>query len=293
VASDNIGEQNGLFTKHLLNELKTPMGVAEMFRRVRKDVFDASKGAQLPYLHDQMIADMALNSTASPTVAEGAPAQVPAPRNTAASPSQDFSGQFEQGKELYHQGQCQQAASTFGNLVRRDPENAFVHNALGLAYMCLNLYKPAAESFRMAIELKPDFAAPYLNRGQVYLNLGSFELANQDFTWAIEQEPENAAFYSRRGRALFGLRRYEDAISDFTRGVELDPGDPNSYHGRGKVLHQLGKYREALADYDDAIRRKRDAAYYADRALTRDRLGDSAGAASDRAAASATKARNN
>ncbi len=194
--------------------------------------------------------------------------------------------QLAEGKRLYDSGQCQDAASWFEKIVRAEPENAFAQNALGLAYVCLKMNKPAAERFQMAIQMKPDYAAAYLNRGQLYLGSAQYELAIQDLTWGIEREPENATFYWRRGRAFFATRSYEDAQNDFERAIKLDPSEPHGYHGRGKVLHQLGQYREALSAYDQAIARKQDyATAYTDRAATRDRLGDRVGAAADREAA--------
>lgn len=283
-ASDG-SQRNGLFTQFLLKELNEPLLLSELFRRVRRDVFEASAGQQLPYLHDQMIADFSL-SPGGNQGGQTVEAVRSADKTSASEP-------IEEGKRLYQIGRCEDAAKLFDKLARQEPANVFVQNALGLALACLKLNVPAVEHFSLAVQLKPDYAAPYLNRGQVFLALAQYQLAIQDFTWAIEQEPENSVFYSRRGRALLGLRRYEDAERDFVKAIELDPADPNGYHGRGQVSHQLGRYREAVADYDRAIARKRDlAAAYTDRARTRDRLGDAAGAASDRQAALKYSGRN-
>ncbi len=286
IAKDNSSERNGLFTKYLLQELKQPVPVSELFRKVRQDVFQASAGNQLPYLHDQVIADFTLQS--SGPVFTGA---------DQAKQSTPVSGEaieiFEDGKRLYHEGHCEGAMKRFDRLIRKEPENAFAQNALGLAYACLKMNTPAAEHFSMAIELKPNYAAAYLNRGQIYLNVAQYSLAIQDFSWAIDEEPENAIFYSWRGQALFGLRRYEDAQTDFSQAIQLNPFDPHGLHGRGQVLHQFGKLREALVDYDAAISLKQNfAAAYSDRAKTRERLGDQTGAAADRAAVQRYSGRN-
>jgi len=288
-ASDG-SERNGLFTQYLLKELNEPVLLSELFRRVRREVYEASGQRQLPYLHDQLIADFSLNPAGEPGVSPtGQSPEAVRPAVT----REPASEQAEEGKRLYQTGRCEDAARVFDKLARQEPTNVFVQNALGLALSCLKLHAAAAEHFSLAVQLKPDYAAPYLNRGQVFLASAQYELAIQDFTWAIEQEPENAAFYARRGKALFGLRRYEDAERDFANAIALDPADPSGYHGRGQVSHQLGRYREALADYDQAIARKRDLApAYIDRARTRERLGDAAGAASDRQAASRISGRN-
>ena len=278
-ASDNSSERNGLFTKHLLRELSKPIPVSELFRKVRQDVFEASAGKQLPYLHDQVILDVSLQS--GRTGAQTAPAGL----NTEpiVPGSLDL---LDKGKSLLHQGNCEEARKIFDSLIRKQPDHAFAQNALGLAFRCLQMNVPAVERFSMAINLKPDYAASYLNRGEVFLSTAQYDLAIQDFTWGIEQDPENAIMYRRRGRARLGLRLYEDAQKDFSLAIGLDPSDSRAYLGRGLVKYQFGKFREAQEDYDNAILLKRDLAEaYRERARTRDRLGDRLGATEDRSAA--------
>ncbi len=270
LASDNPAGRNGLFTTYLLKALARPLNIADLFREVRQEVYDASDHKQLPYIHDQVIADFFLR----PALVSSAPGR-PASAQT--------DGLFEKAKELYHQGRCEAAVKLLDQQVRRDPRNPYVHNAVGLGYLCLNMATPALEHFSRAIELKPDYAAAYWNRGQVFQYAGQFELAIDDFNWALEKEPENALLYYRRGRSLFSLRRYEDAARDFSEAIRLDPASPYGFHGRGQVLFQFGKYREARSDLDAAILRKSDlAAAYADRARVRERLGDPVGASADR-----------
>ncbi len=272
VASDSPGEPNGLFAKHLLQALKQPLQLSDLFRKVRQDVFQASRNSQLPYLHDQVLSDFYLKAPRASTAGAGAPASGGKLRE-----------QLEQGKLHYHNGQCDDAVRVLDQLVRVDPTNAFAHNALGLAYVCINMLSPAVEHFSLAIQVKPDFAAAYMNRGLAFSAAARYELALQDFSWAIEQEPENALFYRRRGDAYLAMRQYESAMRDFDRSISLNPTDAYAFHGLGKVCYQLGKYREALANYTQALARKSDfIAAYSDRARVRDRLGDPAGAAADR-----------
>jgi TonB family protein len=72
-ADDNPAERNGLFTKYLLQSLQTPgLGLDEVFKRTREDVFNASSGKQLPFTYDSLIGQLVL-------VPQGAPAPAPAP----------------------------------------------------------------------------------------------------------------------------------------------------------------------------------------------------------------------
>jgi tetratricopeptide (TPR) repeat protein len=249
-ATENAKDRNGFFTGYLLQALRQPLNISDLFRRVRKEVYDASGHNQLPYIHDQAIAEFALRAPAPSSAAGVAPTAAEAPPMVDAL--------FEEGKNFYHAGRCKEALSRLDQVVRRNPTNAYVQNAIGLAYVCLSMTSPAVEHFSRAIELKPAYAAAYWNRGQVFVRSAQYELAIEDFDWALEQEPDNASLYWRRGVAKLGLRRYEAAQKDFTMAIARDSSSPYGYHGRGRVFYELGKYREALGDFDAAVARKHD-----------------------------------
>jgi hypothetical protein len=57
-ASDNTRERNGMYTKHLLKQLRVPnINQRELFHNVRRDVYSNSNKNQLPYLSDGTIGD--------------------------------------------------------------------------------------------------------------------------------------------------------------------------------------------------------------------------------------------
>jgi Skp family chaperone for outer membrane proteins len=79
-ASDNPGGGNGLFTKYLLEALARPgLGASEMFRLVRERVYEASSGAQVPFLSDGLIGNFVFNTAAGAITAAGAAASPPVP----------------------------------------------------------------------------------------------------------------------------------------------------------------------------------------------------------------------
>lgn len=246
-ADDNPNERNGLFTKFLIESLRQPPPLSQLFRGVRDAVHRASSGAQTPFVQDQVIGDFRF-------AAQNALAAVPPNKGE----GRDQVDRLDQATSLYHQGKCSEAAAQFDLVVRANPENAFAQNAAGVAYSCQKLYAQAIQRFNMAIQLKPGSPAAYHNRGSVYMASAQYNLAAEDFTWAIEEEPENSQNYTRRGLANLRLRKYEEALADFDRAITLNPSDAPAFHGRGQVLQRQGKLREALEAYEGAILRKAD-----------------------------------
>jgi uncharacterized caspase-like protein len=271
-ADDNPNERNGLFTKFLLKGLGEPLNISEMFRWVRRQVYEGSGRRQRPYLHDQLIEPLAFHAAAA--VQSGADVE-----KLDATAKQ----WLEQGRVAFHQGDFERALDLFDRASRQDSANALAHHAAGTALTKLGRHPQALQRFRLAIQLRNDLGIAYTSRGTLYAATGEHDLAIRDFTWAIENDAQDAIAYFRRGRSLFRLRRYEDALEDFSQSIRLNPTDANPYYGRGQVHFTQGQFEAAMQDYNAAILRNANfGEAYRERAVLKARLGDKTGAASDR-----------
>ena len=55
VSSDGRVGGNGLFTQYLIENMKKPLGLHEVFKQTRASVHDASRGTQIPAIYDQIV----------------------------------------------------------------------------------------------------------------------------------------------------------------------------------------------------------------------------------------------
>ena len=86
-ASDGEG-RNGLFTKELLNNLKTPgLDISEVFRRTGADVAAISNRQQVPAVYNQFFGIAYLGAGASVTIVQGAAPSQPSAAPAAQSPA--------------------------------------------------------------------------------------------------------------------------------------------------------------------------------------------------------------
>ena len=70
VASDGAGSSNGLFTSKFVEALRAPgLTAAELFRRVRRDVYEASNAEQWPAVYDDLLSDFVFRPAGSDAVA--------------------------------------------------------------------------------------------------------------------------------------------------------------------------------------------------------------------------------
>ena len=70
VASDGAESSNGLFTSKFVEALRAPgLTAAELFRRVRRDVYEASNAEQWPAVYDDLLSDFVFRPAGSDAVA--------------------------------------------------------------------------------------------------------------------------------------------------------------------------------------------------------------------------------
>ena len=184
-AADGTG-RNGLFTTHLLNNLKKPgLSVRDVFDQTGADVWRASGGSQIPAIYSQFF-DVAYLGTRTSPVTPG-PAPTPAP-------------QPEQNRQ-----------------------EAVKYVSSGDAYYAKGDYDRAIADYTQALRLDPD-AVRYTNRGNAYRNKGDNDRAIADYNDALRLDPNYARAYNQRGYAYhYGKKDYDWAIADYNDALRLDP----------------------------------------------------------------------
>ena len=220
-AADGEG-RNGLFTEHLLDNIKTPgLEVSEVIRRTGAGVSLASGNQQRPAVYNQFFG-LAYLGTAPDRGQR---------RNTPSSPVVP-----------------QQTAKT------ANPVQASTHNELGLKYSEEWDYARAIVEFDEAIRLDPKFAAAYNNRGFAYNNTRGYDRAIEDCSEAIRLDPGFAAAYLNRGDSYNGKNDYDKAIADYSEAIKLGSNTAFSYNKRGNAYYAKKDYRQAVADFEQALR---------------------------------------
>jgi tetratricopeptide (TPR) repeat protein len=253
-AADGIG-RNGLFTTHLLNNLKKPgLSVRDLFDQTGADVRRASNNVQVPAIYSQFF-DVAYLGT-RPAVVTPAPSPAPvqpAPNPTPV-PARNARSYFDSGQLFRSQGDYVTAIEEYTQAIRLDPNYVAAYHGRGLAYRNKNDNDRAIADYTQAIRFDPNYAVAYTARGNAYSDKGDHDRAIADYTQAIRLDPNYAAAYTARGNAYYSKGDYDTAIADHTQAIRLDPNKANAYHNRGSAYERKGENDRAFADYDLAIR---------------------------------------
>lgn len=185
-----------------------------------------------------------------------------------------------------------------GPLHAEDGKDVFLRDANTAMYVQRGMYHyfayryaEAIREFDRAIALLPRDPRAYRARAIALSAMHAHRRAALDYAHVIELEP-SAEAYRDYAYTLQVLGRYAEALAHYDRSLQLDLV-PWVIAERGDVHAKVGNYRRAVADYTEAIRvysieepqHYNIAAILDDRAKAWAKLGNTAKAAADRAAA--------
>ncbi|WP_297421918.1 tetratricopeptide repeat protein [Clostridium sp.] len=158
-----------------------------------------------------------------------------------------------------------EALHYYEEVLRLDPENPTVNNAMGEIYETLNDYDKALEHFTKQLEIEKS-AYYYLNRGLFYARNEKFEEAEKDYRCAIELEPENPYPYNNLAYLYERKNEHEKAIPYYKKAIEVDNAkdDMRFYKNITACYKKIGENELAIEYYNKAIEdfRDEDELYY-------------------------------
>jgi tetratricopeptide (TPR) repeat protein len=112
--------------------------------------------------------------------------------------------------------------------LRKIPNNPFLLNNLGLAYLNNKEYEKAFIAFKQAIEIKHDFTLAALNIGSLYVIKNDFNSAIDFFNKLLERTPNDIRALINLGNIYFQQKKFKDAKDVYRKIVKIDPKNISS-----------------------------------------------------------------
>ncbi|MDD5299063.1 MAG: tetratricopeptide repeat protein [Gallionella sp.] len=157
------------------------------------------------------------------------------------------------GVLLQAQGRLEAALASLRRALELKPDYANAHNSLGSILDDLGQFEAAQASYRRALELNPDFADAHNNMGVALKDQGQFAAAAASLRRAIELKPDYAEAHNNLGIVLNAQGQFDAAQASCRRALELNPNYAEAHYSLGCVLNEQGQFDAARASYCRAL----------------------------------------
>lgn len=143
------------------------------------------------------------------------------------------------------QGHLPEAASLFGGLLHKHPQDAVLKYALGAVEFLQGNYDEAESSLKQSLKMQPDQVAASYYLALTYDAVGQDAQSVLVFRELLRRHPEHAPSYVKLGSILLSKHRYDQAEPLLERAVSLDPKSVQAHYQLGLLLRRLGKMEES------------------------------------------------
>lgn len=153
-----------------------------------------------------------------------------------------------QGEAFLMQGDYTAALSRLLEARKMRPDDPYILNSLGLAYMGKNRDDLAVPVFKKALALKPDYTEALNNLGAAHLRQKQWDPAIRAFKQVLEDllYPTPQFPLSNLGWAYLEKQDYIKAETYFSQALDLSPEFVTAAHGLSLVLLETRREDDAI-----------------------------------------------
>jgi tetratricopeptide (TPR) repeat protein len=116
------------------------------------------------------------------------------------------------------------AVAAYREAIAASPDDASLHNRLGICYQTKGDAKAARKAYRKALALRKDYAEAWNNLGTIDHARGKYKQAIAAYGKAIQLDPKDAVFHKNLGAAWLARGDADKALEAWGEAYRLDPG---------------------------------------------------------------------
>jgi len=155
--------------------------------------------------------------------------------------------------QFHQSGQFQLTEKKAKSLLEDFPQELILHNILGVALEAQQKFQEAADSYRNALKIQPQFAEMQFNLGSALYQLGDASGAIEQYQKAIQIKSDLVVAYFNLGIAYQSESQFDKALSAYRKAIELEPGFYEA-HGNIGAIHLLqGEFDEAVKCFQQSL----------------------------------------
>jgi len=162
--------------------------------------------------------------------------------------------ELDKAVQLFQEQKFDEAILIYGKLIAHEPNDAWLHHAIGLCFTQLNRHEEALASLDMAIRLSPNEGIFFYHFAIVFERTGDIELAIRAYERALELDDSLAIIWNSLAQLYVKGKKFEDAIKAYEN---LLIHHPENHHARHMILSLSSSdvekaTKEYIEDYFDS-----------------------------------------
>jgi tetratricopeptide (TPR) repeat protein len=115
-------------------------------------------------------------------------------------------------------------------------------------------FAAAADEYRKVLEFQPNDATLHNKVGICYQHLGNDAMARQHYERALELNSRYAEVWNNIGTLEQSRKRFKSAVRAYKKAIEMKPSLATPWKNLGNVYLALGQVQEAFEAYQEAFR---------------------------------------
>jgi tetratricopeptide (TPR) repeat protein len=146
------------------------------------------------------------------------------------------------------------AVTELKEIVKNDPEKAFIYVDIGVVYFAAKNFRSAEEAFQKALQISPKLASARVGLAQLYVYTGNQEKAEAELIRATQEDPENENLLHLLGLFYSRLRKLDEFEKIY---LDLVKKKPNSLIARKRLAElyiSKGQPKQAQFYTDEILR---------------------------------------
>jgi len=167
---------------------------------------------------------------------------------------------FQQALQHHRQGELQQAAEFYQQVLKHEPQNADAMHLFGVLLHQAGQHEQALALIQRALQIQPDQPIFLSNLSNVLRVMGRIDESVACCDRALAVQPGLFEAQLNKGLAYLAGQRSADAEATFRQALVQHPEDVRLHCALGESLNQRGRHGEALAAFTSAVERQPDAA---------------------------------
>jgi tetratricopeptide (TPR) repeat protein len=171
---------------------------------------------------------------------------------TVQSQDKDQKNAFKKAKNLYNQGNCQEAIPLLKKAIQQNPKKSDEANYLiGSCQLKAQEYQSSVQSFTNALKFRNDeYPQALRGRAEAYVALKNYDLAEADLKKILAASPDDIDAVYQMGVVQYQKENFTEASLQLEKVVTARPEDPQAHYFIGWVYYKLKKYDLTIRHFE-------------------------------------------